>query len=63
MTMNQKAKEEWEKKHAEAEKLRKQNDVSCGHFYLEISFTIQVFHNNQLFCAVGLMYKSMYVCI
>ena len=30
--MNRKAKEEWEKKQAEAEKLRKQNEVSPVHF-------------------------------
>jgi transcription initiation factor TFIID subunit 4 len=39
MTMNRKAREEWEKKQAEADKLRKLNDVGstlshCGSFCL-----------------------------
>jgi transcription initiation factor TFIID subunit 4 len=39
MTMNRKAREEWEKKQAEADKLRKLNDVGstlslCGNFCL-----------------------------
>jgi transcription initiation factor TFIID subunit 4 len=33
MTMNRKAREEWEKKQAEAEKLRRLNDVSVPAFY------------------------------
>jgi transcription initiation factor TFIID subunit 4 len=37
MTMNRKAREEWEKKQAEAERLRRLNEVSTSAFYETIN--------------------------
>jgi hypothetical protein len=47
--MNRKAREEWEKKQAEADKLRKLNDVGstlclCGSFYLVDDIILSIFY-------------------
>ena len=47
MLVNQKAREEWEKKQAEEEKLRKLNDVSISFAFLAYGLTRTLFNSEE----------------
>jgi hypothetical protein len=68
MTMNRKAREEWEKRQAEAEKLQKVNDVRALYCTV-LFFTIIIYdfikymfikNNAQVYCVI--FHHMIYLC-